>query len=125
MATKAEVEEFLVSFRVAIEFQRVAWKSREKTERGLETLGITKYQALELISLLTCEDYHAGPKPDDTDSSKTVWEFGCRVGGIMTYVKLRIDDSKHGLHRGIVWACHPAEFPMVFPLARPLKGGRP
>jgi phage gp29-like protein len=68
------------------------------------------------------EDYVAGPKADDTDNTKQVWEFGKVVNGQATYMKLRVvqQAGRQGIFHALVWSFHPADYPMKHP---PLQGG--
>jgi len=83
-------------------------------------LGLTINQAKEVIASLTPDNYVAGPKPDDTDARKSVWEFGTRVGNAEVYIKLRLSEVRKGVCCALVWSFHPAEHSMKFPL----RGGK-
>jgi hypothetical protein len=118
MATRDEVVSFLSLFKGCIILDRYVVKDREKNRQGLIDLGITPDQRREVLLGLTPEDYHAGPKPDDTDDTKEVWEFGRDVEGVEVYIKLRVvqNPRKKTVHHATVWSFHPAEHPMKYPL---------
>ncbi len=118
MATRDEVLSFLSLFKGCVILDRYMVKNKEKNRQGLINLGITPDQRRETLLGLTPEDYHAGPKPDDTDYTKEVWEFGRDVGGVEVYIKLRVvkDPRKKGVYHATVWSFHPAEHPMKYPL---------
>ena len=66
------------------------------------------------------EDYVAGPKPDDRDDTKEVWEFGTSVERTEVYIKVRVaqDPRRKSIYRALVWSFHAAEYPMKYPLRR-------
>jgi len=113
-----EVVSFLGLFKSCVFSDRYVLKNREKNRQGLIDLGITPDQRRETLLGLTPEDYHAGPKPDDTDDTKEVWEFGRDVEGVEVYIKLRVvqNPRKKTVHHATVWSFHPAEHPMKYPL---------
>jgi len=96
-------------------------KDRDKNRQALIDLSITTAERQEALLSLVPEDYVAGPKPDDTDDTKEVWEFGKRVVGTNVYIKLRVVQApgKQGVYHALVWSFHTAEFRMKYPL----KGG--
>lgn len=118
MATRKQVLEFLNLFKGCSILGRVSIRSREKNVQGLEYLGLTAIERHEIIMGLEPEDYMASPKPDDTDDTKEIWEFGKTVGEADVYIKLRVapDPRKRNVHRALVWSFHPAEFPLRYPL---------
>ena len=118
MATRDEVVSFLRLFKGCLMLDRMEVKNKEKNRQGLIDLGITPDQRREVLLGLTPEDYHAGPKPDDTDDTKEVWEFGRNVEGVEVYIKLRVvpDPRKKGVYHATVWSFHPAEHPIKYPL---------
>lgn len=118
MATREEAVGFLNLFKGCIMLDRLAVRSREKNRQGLIDLGLTPDQRREILLGLTPEDYCAGPKPDDTDDTREVWEFGRDVEGTEVYIKLRVvqDPRKKGVHHALVWSFHPAEHPMKYRL---------
>lgn len=123
MTTRQDVAEFLNLFKGAVMMAHFHVKNREKNIQGLLDLGMSVQERMEVILGLTPEDYMAGPKPDDTDPQKEIWEFGREVEGTHVYIKLRVaqDRKKRNVYHAIVWSFHPAEFPMRYPLR---GGGR-
>ena len=118
MAAWNEVVDLLNLFKSCVDLDRWHVKSREKNRQGLIDLGITPDERREALLGLEPDNYHAGPKPDDTDDSKEIWEFGKDIGGTEVYIKLRVvQDPKHKTaYRAMVWSFHPAEHSMRYPL---------
>ena len=111
MATRQEVAEFLDTFKVCSSmFGRYSIKDRKKNRQALIDLGISADQRFEVLMGLEPDDYVAGPKPDHTDSSKEVWEFGKTVEGTDVYIKLQVAQHrrKRNVHYAVVWSFHPA-----------------
>jgi len=79
--TREDVQDFLDSFRLAIEYRRCGFVPRQRTEQDLADLGITRKDALEIICSLTPEHYSAGPSPNDVNAALDVWIFGCDYEG--------------------------------------------
>lgn len=121
MATRAEVVDFLNLFKSCVTLERWHVRDREKNRQGLIDLNITPAERRGILLRLVPEDYSDGPKPDDTDDTKEVWEFGRDVGGTEVYIKLRVvqDPRRRNTYNALVWSFHPAEYPLRYPL----KGG--
>ncbi len=118
MAARDEVVSLLNLFKGCVILGRYIVKDKQKNRQGLIDLGITPDQRREVLLGLTPENYHAGPKPDDTDDTKEVWEFGQDVEGVEVYIKVRVvqDPRKKSVFHATVWSFHPAEHPMKYPL---------
>ena len=118
MASRDDVVSFLGLFKGSVMLGRYAVKDRQKNRQGLIDLGITPDQRRDTLLGLTPEDYYAGPKPDDTDDSKEVWEFGREVEGVEVYIKARVVQGprKKSVFHATVWSFHPAEHPIKYPL---------
>ncbi|KKL62356.1 hypothetical protein LCGC14_2186030 [marine sediment metagenome] len=118
MATRDEVVGFLSLFKGCLMLERYDVRDREKNRQALIDLDIAPQERREVLLGLEPEDYVAGPKPDDTDHTKDVWEFGTSLEGTEVYVKLRVvkDPNKSTVYRALVWSFHPAEYPMDYPL---------
>ena len=97
---------------------RYTVKDREKNRQGLINLGVSASDRRNIVMGLEPEDYVAGPKPDDTDDTKKIWEFGKKISRTPVYIKLRVvkDTKKNNVHHALVWSFHPAEFPLKYPL---------
>lgn len=121
MPDRDEVVGLLHLFKGCIALGRWVVKDRQKNRQALIDLGITPEERREALLALRPEDYAAGPKPDDTDDTKEVWEFGQCVNGQEVYVKLRVVQApgKQGVFYATVWSFHPAEHHMK----HPLRGG--
>jgi hypothetical protein len=114
---RAEVAEFLTAFKLAIEYERCQFIGRPRTDQDLIDLNQTRQLAMDVIRGLTPDNYSAGPAPDDTDSGKKVWVFGCHIEGTEVYIKLRLNPTKRGeMPRGSIWSFHKAEHRMRYPL---------
>lgn len=114
MATKQEVEQYLVELKEKIRFFEISFRPRVKNLQGLADLDITAARRLECIMNLKAENYYAGPKNDTYNQSlPAYYEFGIKVNGIEVYIKI----SK-GLKNKAAdcMSFHPAEFPMIYPL---------
>ncbi len=117
MVSRDEIVGFLNLFKGCLDIDLYDIKDREKNLQALIDLGITPQERKEILLGLTPEDYHAGPKPDDTDETKEVWEFGARTGNSEIYIKLRVVKiASRNIYRALVWSFHPAEYPMTYPL---------
>ena len=118
MTTRQEVVEFLRVFKSCVMLGRWSVKDRPKNRQALIDLGIGPAERKDVLLGLEPEDYSAGPKPDDTDDTKEVWQFGKTVGGQDVYIKLRVveDRRKKNIHHAVVWSFHPAEFRLKYPL---------
>jgi len=117
MTTRAEVLEFLQSFKLAIEFDRWEFKARQRTAQDLIDLNLIPKQACEIICGLTPEHYCRGPEPDDAQPDRDIWVFGCVHDGTEVYIKLRLNPTPgNQWPRGTVWSFHKAEHPMRYPL---------
>ena len=121
MAPREVVVNFLHLFKGCLMLGRMAVRDRDKNRQALINLGLTPAERREVLLSLVPEDYIAGPKPDDTDDTKEVWEFGKSVAGTEVYIKLRVVQApgKRGVYHALVWSFHQAEFRMKYPL----KGG--
>ena len=118
MATREEVVDLLSLFKSCIMVERMTVKDRQKNRQALIDLGITPGERREILLGLVPEDYVAGPKPDDTDETKEVWEFGRDVEGTEVYIKLRVvrDPRRRTVYRALVWSFHEATYPMKYAL---------
>jgi len=122
MTTRSEVLDFLNQFKGCVELGLFHIRDdRPKNIQALIDIGITPAQRRKVLFGLVPEDYVAGPKPDDTNDTREIWESGKLVEDTNVYIKLRIvqDSRKQNSYRAMVWSFHPAEFPMKYPL----KGG--
>jgi len=117
---REDIVGFLNLFKSCLLMDRWGIKHREKNRQALIDLDISPDERRDVLLGLQPEDYITGPKPDDTDSAKEVWEFGKKVNGQETYIKLRVvkPPGKQGVFHGLVWSFHPAEFPPKYPLRR-------
>jgi hypothetical protein len=118
MASRDQVKEFLALFEGATMLGNYQVKGREKNIQALLDMGLSPNEQREIILGLTPDNYVAGPKPDDTDDTKEVWEFGVNVEGTDVYVKLRVakDPTKQHVYHALVWSFHPAEYRLRYPL---------
>ncbi len=121
MATRAEVVDFLNLFKGCLTLGLWRVQDRTKNRQGLVDLNVTPGERQDILMQLEPEDYSDGPKPDDTDDTKEVWEFGRNVEGVEVYIKIRVapDPRRKSVYRALVWSFHLAERPLRYPL----KGG--
>lgn len=114
MATKQEVELFLIELKDKIKYFEIVFRPRDKNLQALADLDITPIKRLECIMNLKAEDYYAGPKKDTYDPTRPdYYEFGVKIKGVEVYVKIN-----KGLTNKPVdcMSFHPAEFSMTYPL---------
>ena len=118
MATLNEVVSFLNLFKSCIKLGHFSVKNREKNIQALIDLGITALERKEILFGLIPENFVDGPKPDDTDYTKEIWEFGKTMGDKDVYIKLRVIKvpNRRNLYFSTIWSFHPAEYPMKYPL---------
>lgn len=118
MATRSEVVEFLNLFKACLQLDTWHVRQREKNSRAQIDLQLTENERRDILLQIKADDYVDGPKPDDTDASKEVWEFGKDVAGTEVYIKLRVieDPRKSHVHHALVWSFHPAEHRLRYPL---------
>lgn len=92
--------------------------NRDKNIQALIDMEITSKQRKEILFSLVPEDYMSGPKPDDTDQSKEVWEFGKYKDGKDIYIKFRIAQVKKqpDSYYAVIWSFHNAEYPLKYSL---------
>ena len=121
MATRDDVVAFLSLLKGCLMLDRMDMRDRGKNRQALIDLSISSCERREILLGLEPEDYVAGPKPDDTNGGKEVWEFGKGVADTEVYIKVRVVQvpGKKSVYHALVWSFHPAEFRMKYPL----KGG--
>lgn len=118
MTTRDEVVSFLNLFKGAAMLELFYVRDRPKNIQGLLDLGISVNERKEKILGLTPDNYMSGPKPDDTDARKEIWEFGTNVEGIEVYIKLQVtkDPKRQSVYYANVWSFHRAEYRIRYPL---------
>ncbi len=118
MIMRNAVVEFLDLFKGATELGYYQVRHREKNMQALLDMGMTEAERRTAILGLVPDDYVAGPKPDDTDDKKEVWEFGKSIDDTNVYIKLRVakDPRKQHVYHALVWSFHEAEHPLRYPL---------
>ena len=118
VASRAQVAAFLHVFKSCFRLDRFSVKDRQKNRQALIALAMAPAERRDALLGLQPDDYVAGPKPDDTDDTREVWEFGRTIGTTEVYIKVRVvqDPKKKNVHHAVVWSFHPAEFRMKYPL---------
>lgn len=118
MASRDDVVGFLNLFKGCTMLDLLHVRDRAKNRQALIDLEITSDERKETLLGLEPANYVAGPKPDDTDDTKEVWEFGKDVEGTEVYIKLRVvqDSRRKNVYHATVWSFHPAEYSMKYPL---------
>ena len=118
MAERPEIASLLRTFKACVMLGRFEIRSRQKNRQALLDLDLSPERRREVLLGLEPEDYLAGPKPDYTDPTKDVWEFGKIVDDQDVYIKLRVveDRKQKDTHWAFLWSFHPAERPLKYPL---------
>ena len=121
MAERAEIQDILLLLKACLMLERYSVMDRQKNRQALISMGLRTEERREALLSLETEDYVGGPKPDDTDGTKEVWEFGKNVHGTDVYIKFRIveDPKNKRLHWAGIWSFHEAEYSLEYTL----KGG--
>lgn len=89
MATEAEVEFFLNTFKAKLDVFDVIFMERDKNLRALIDLEITRVSRKEILKDLKVEDYFRGPTRD-VDKGPDLWEFGRLLRKKEVYIKITI-----------------------------------
>lgn len=114
MATKQEVEQFLIQVKDKIKVFDVVFRPRDKNLDDLAELDITAIKRKEYLMNLKAEDYYAGPKKDTYDTTKPdYYEFGIQIKGKTVYIKISPGRPNKPVD---CMSFHIAEFPMDYPL---------
>jgi len=114
MATKLEIEQFLIQVKEKIKVFEVVFRPRDKNLDDLAALDITAIERRQYLMSLKAEDYYAGPKPDTHDTTKPdYYEFGIQIKGKEVYIKISPGKANKAVD---CMSFHLAERPMNYPL---------
>ena len=114
MATPAEVEAFLDTFKTKMEVFDVIFMERHKNLKALIDLEITRVSRTEILMELQVEDYYRGPTKD-VDHGPDLWEFGRFLKKKEVYIKITIGMSNKPV---IVISFHLAERAIEYPFKK-------
>lgn len=92
----SDINEFLEKAKKLITDGEYSFIPRRKNMQDLAKYGLTITAAKDEIVDLDVEDYYKGPKKDlDPSRPGDIWEFKKDIGGIIFYVKLKIDNENN------------------------------
>ena len=112
-SSREAVRAFLRRFKSIAASRGIYFVNREKTDRTLVQLGLTRGNCKEEILALSVLDYVEGPLPDINHRGH-VWLFGKTIQAVEIYIKLKIVDTEEG-DRSICISFHEAERPLEYP----------
>lgn len=89
MATKEDVEIFLLNFKEKVKIYDIVFRDdRGKNMQALAELDITPRYRKDVILKLKTEDYSEGPIVDTLNHLGEMWVFGKDVKGKNVYIKI-------------------------------------
>ena len=112
-ADRDEVRKFLRRFKRIAASTPISFVDRDKTDRTLLSLGLTRSNCKDEILNLSVLDYFSGPQPDHNRSGY-LWVFGKTIGATEIYLKLKIAESGSS-EVPICLSFHAAEAPLTYP----------
>lgn len=114
MATKLEVEEFLIVLKEKIKIFDIAFRPRDKNMASITDLDILPADRIKYLMDLTSGDYYSGPNKDAYDPEKPdYYEFGIKIKKKEVYIKISLGLSNK---RVDCMSFHIAEHQIVYPL---------
>ena len=114
MATKDEVERFLLNFKEKVKIYNIVYRDdRGKNAQILAELDITPKYRTDVIMKLKVNDYSEGPIPDTLNHLGDMWVFGKDVKGREVYIKITMGVPGNST---ICISFHIAEYKMKYPL---------
>ena len=114
MATKTEVEEFLIALKEKIKIFDVAFRPRDKNSNSIADLDILPVDRIKYLMDLNGGNYLSGPNKDTYDPKKPdYYEFGIQIKKKDVYIKIGIGLSNK---RVDCMSFHIAERKIVYPL---------
>lgn len=115
MATKDEVNRFLLAFNAKSKIFDIIFLSRDKNLQTLLFLEITASSRKETIESLTFEDYSEGPVTDVLNKGSDMWIFGKTVKDHEVYIKITMGTPNNST---ICISFHLSEYKMAYPLKK-------
>lgn len=113
MATREDIEEFLIRLKDKIELSKVVFEDEDPKDRyTLFKLELSQTQREEYVKRLIYKEYSEGPIEDKVHGCE-YWVFGKYIKSELIYIK--INKGKHA-KPVIVISFHFAERRMNFPL---------
>jgi len=110
IASREEVEEFLLMLRLRLAEDRWSLIDREKNLESISDLNMLLSDIPGVLRKLSVEDYAYGPLDDDRGRSMQWWVFGPQVGRNTLYVKVAIHQG-----RLLCMSFHRSQFPLPYP----------
>lgn len=112
---KDEVRYFLRAFKAIAASHGVHFVDRDKTDRTLIYLGLTRANCKEELMSLSVLDYTSGPDPDFSKPDRApLWVFGKILKGEEIYIKLKVVEGP-ARDSAICISFHIAEEPLSYP----------
>jgi hypothetical protein len=92
LATRREVEQFLIKLKFAARNLVIVDWNDSNNYKTLTSLGYTDDDVECEILSLHIENYSEGPKEDDKRYKQPVWVFGKIIQGREIYIKVKVKD---------------------------------
>lgn len=116
MATKDEVECFLLQLKDKIRIFDVAFRPRDKNIAALAEIDILPIERIEYLNKLTTNNYYTGPNQDTHDTYKPeYYEFGIEIKGLEVYIKISLGLTNKAVD---CMSFHIAERPITYPFKK-------
>ncbi|WP_053022382.1 type II toxin-antitoxin system MqsR family toxin [Staphylococcus haemolyticus] len=90
-ASVDEINKFLIEYKSCLE-DGVEFIPR--TYKGLTILGLDIELAKDELKGLTYKDFDRGPTRDHNGDGTDIWEFGKEIEGVLTYIKIKLTNTK-------------------------------
>lgn len=112
------IYKFLTEFKALAKIHGVYFIDREKNDKALFELDISRWRRNEELLSLTVDDYVSGPSRNQIlGMNGDVWVFGRFVCGKECYIKICINTivSRNGYKRNCICiSFHVAEYPLKY-----------
>lgn len=113
MATKEEIERFLIDFKHKLGFWGLIFRSdRDKNFKTLTTLEYQVKDVKKELNELEVANYAQGPVEEMLFGGATMWIFGKSIQGREVYIKITMGQPSD---RAICISFHFAEYVMKYP----------
>lgn len=114
MATKQEVENFLIEFKGKMQIWDVLFRSdRDSNIQALADLDIRPIERKIILEKLKSTDYSEGPIEEKLHRGSNMWVFGKEIKKQEVYIKITMGSANQPV---ICISFHRSKFKMNFPL---------